>query len=196
MGWGWTDCWHHGRALPVKHNSHVIVPTPLLYKLNHSAPDSELEKRTVAAQPLLRFAARDAHRRAVHDRLCARAPSPLLRGSNYQRWDVNSSAHKQRSGSRRPAEFVTRNRQQVSAQVDDVDGDLSSGLAGVNVDQRADLMGGVANRTNWLHNACFVLYEHDGNQARVGRERGGECLQINEAVGKHCNDCCRVAGGL
>jgi hypothetical protein len=196
QGWAWTDCWYHGRTLSVKDNSHVVVPTPFFYKLNYSAPDSCLEKGAVAAQPLLRFTARHAHRGAVHDRLCAGAPSPLLRGSNYQRWDVNTPAHKQRSGSRRPAEFVARYGQEVTAQLGNVDGNFSSGLAGVDVHQGADLMRGVANLTNGLHNACFVLYEHDGNHAGFGRERGGEGVQINEAVGQHCNHGCRVAGGL
>ena len=180
--------WHNRGALSMKHNRNVVVSAPHFYKLDDSSSRSALEKGAIAAQPPLRFLASDTHRTAVHDSLRASPPPPLLHCSDYQRLNLQTSAHKQCPGARGAAEFVARNRQSIRSQVHDVDGNFACRLARVHVHQSTNLMGGIANFTNRLHYTCFVLHKHDRDHAGVGCEGGRKRLHINQSVWKHPNN--------
>jgi hypothetical protein len=188
-----THCWYHRGTLAVKNYSHAIVLAPLLNELHNSAPDSKLKERAVPTQPLLRFTASDTHSSIAHNGLRACPPPTLLHGTYYQRLDLQTSAHKERPSARRPAEFVACNRQQIRAQVQHVYGNLACSLASVNVHESANLMRGIAYFTNGLHDARFILSEHNGDQACVGCQRSRECFHVNQTVGQHAHNSYRVA---
>ena len=177
----------------MENNGNAIVCAPLFDELHDSPSYAALKKGAVPAQPLLRFAASDTHRSAVHDSLRSSPPPPLLHGTNYQRLYLQTSPHKQRSGAGRSAEFVARYGKKICSQFSDIDGNFACSLACVYVHQSTNLMSGIANFTNRLHYSCFVLNEHDGHHAGAGGERGRECFHIDQSVGEYTNNCDRMA---
>src|SRR6266404_1397260 len=102
-----------------------------------------------------------------------------LRGELHARI---ATTHIQRANAFRPVYLMTADGHDVDIVFRHVDRDLADGLGAVGMNQHAALFRDLADLTDVLHHADFVVGVHDAYQNGFVGDGGAELIQIHQAV--------------
>ena len=119
------------------------------------------------------------------------AAAALVSATDEEGLERGSATDVERADALGRVHLVAADGEQLAADAGDIDGELSGGLNGVNVEADAVLGSDLADGLDGLDDAGFVVGEHDADEACVGPDGGADGLGIDEAGGER-----RDAGDL
>ena len=100
----------------------------------------------------------------------------------HQRSQAHALAHVQRADALGPANLVRGKREQLHAELVDVDRHLAGRLHGVGVERDAGFGSDAADLFDGLQRAQLVVGVHDGDEHGLGPQRAAHFFRIDDAV--------------
>uniref|UniRef100_E6QM64 Uncharacterized protein n=1 Tax=mine drainage metagenome TaxID=410659 RepID=E6QM64_9ZZZZ len=118
------------------------------------------------------------------DVFCSGAATAFVAATDEEGFKRSSATDVERADALGGVHLVSADGEQVTADPGDIDGQLSGGLNGVDVEVDAVFLSDLADGLDGLDDAGFIVGEHNADKAGVGQEGGANGLGIDKSAGQ------------
>ena len=120
----------------------------------------------------------------------------FLAGAMNQRFERDATANEQHADALRGVQLVPGDREQIDAEISNIDGDFAERLGGIGVHEDAVLPADGGDLPNRLERADLVVRVHHGDESRARHDRSANGVRIDAAKAidrQNCDLCAEPA---